>query len=113
MGESGPKKSSEAESQPPGSAAAGSSRAVFISYASIDAADHAATARGVAARNHVPGRCGSVPGSCGRTVLVRTPRPIDFARLHHGDLSEARRFREARSNVPRSKAVLNRITSPK
>jgi hypothetical protein len=49
---------------------------VFVSYASQDAADHAATALHVLTRSHVPGRRKPVRGACGKNFLFFTPRPM-------------------------------------
>jgi hypothetical protein len=49
---------------------------VFVSYASQDAANRAATSTGVVRQSHVPGRRGSIPGACGKNVLFFTPRPL-------------------------------------
>jgi hypothetical protein len=49
---------------------------IFVSYASQDAADHAAIAIGVVARTHVPGRRKPVHGACGKNFLFFTPGPM-------------------------------------
>jgi hypothetical protein len=45
---------------------------------SSEAGYHAATANGVVARNHVPGRRRPIHGACGKIVLFFTPRPMDL-----------------------------------
>jgi hypothetical protein len=40
---------------------------------------------GVVTRSHVPGRREAILGGCGRTVLVRTPRPMTL-RAHLGSI---------------------------